>query len=58
MDHKRKVIEVILLKKIYFREDELNFIKLPRNTMGLNYTASRLAKKSDAKSRTLKVKLL
>tara|TARA_E500000331_G_scaffold355520_1_gene411219 strand:- start:1929 stop:2093 length:165 start_codon:yes stop_codon:yes gene_type:complete len=52
MKHKTKVIEVILPKKIYFREDELNFLKLPRNTMGLNYTASRLAKKSDVKSKT------
>ena len=52
MEHKRKVIEVILPKKIYFREDELNFLKLPRKTIGLNYTASRLAKKSDAKCRT------
>ena len=50
MKHNRKVIEVILHEEIYFREDELNFLKLPRNMMGLNYNSSRLAKKSDVKS--------
>ena len=50
MKRNRKVVEVILPKKTYFGQDELNFLKLPRNMMGLNYNASRLVRKSDVKS--------